>query len=98
MKITVIGCGRWGSFIAWYLDSIGKQVTLYGRNESRNMQQFLKERRNNVIQLPETIHLSTNLKCVREADVIVISINAQGLQKMMEELKSLQLRDKIFVL
>ena len=23
MKITVIGCGRWGSFIGWYLDQIG---------------------------------------------------------------------------
>ena len=21
MKITVLGCGRWGSFIAWYLDN-----------------------------------------------------------------------------
>ena len=31
MKITVIGCGRWGSFITWYLDHIGHEVTLYGR-------------------------------------------------------------------
>jgi glycerol-3-phosphate dehydrogenase len=29
-NITVIGCGRWGSFIAYYLDKIGKNVTLYG--------------------------------------------------------------------
>ena len=31
MKITVIGCGRWGSLITWYLDRIGHEVTLYGR-------------------------------------------------------------------
>ena len=31
MKITVIGCGRWGSFIAWYLDKAGHSVSLYGR-------------------------------------------------------------------
>jgi glycerol-3-phosphate dehydrogenase (NAD(P)+) len=31
MKIVVIGCGRWGSLITWYLDSIGHGVTLYGR-------------------------------------------------------------------
>ena len=30
MKITVIGCGRWGSFIAWYLDKVGHSVSLYG--------------------------------------------------------------------
>lgn len=31
MHITVIGCGRWGSLIAWYLDRTGHRVTLYGR-------------------------------------------------------------------
>ena len=31
MKISVLGCGRWGTFIAWYLDKIGHQITLYGR-------------------------------------------------------------------
>ena len=28
MKITVIGCGRWGSLITWYLDSIGHSLSL----------------------------------------------------------------------
>lgn len=26
MKISVLGCGRWGSCIAWYLDKIGHDV------------------------------------------------------------------------
>ena len=30
MKVTVIGPGRWGSCITWYLDKIGNDVTLYG--------------------------------------------------------------------
>ena len=34
MNITVIGCGRWGSLITWYLDHIGHRVTLYGRAAS----------------------------------------------------------------
>ena len=29
MKITVIGCGRWGTFIAWYLDKIGYTMTVF---------------------------------------------------------------------
>ena len=29
MKITVLGCGRWGSFHAWYADHIGHDVTLW---------------------------------------------------------------------
>ena len=37
MNITVIGCGRWGSLITWYLDHIGHRVTLYGRSTSPKM-------------------------------------------------------------
>ena len=98
MRITVIGCGRWGSLIAWYLDSIQKEVTLYGRESSKHMQQFMKERKNKLLALPESIQLSTDLSCVTNADVIVISINSQGLQNLMEELKTYHLTNKIFVL
>ena len=32
MKISVVGCGRWGSLITWYLaEKRGLDVTLYGR-------------------------------------------------------------------
>ncbi|SHL92559.1 glycerol-3-phosphate dehydrogenase (NAD(P)+) [Anaerosporobacter mobilis DSM 15930] len=98
MKITVIGCGRWGSLITWYLDSIGHDVTLYGRENSKNMQRFIMERKNDLLVFPESIKLVTNLACVKEADVIVISVNSQGLQALMDELKQYELTDKIFVL
>ena len=29
MKISVIGCGRWGSFLAWYLDKSGHEAVSY---------------------------------------------------------------------
>ncbi len=98
MKITVIGCGRWGSLITWYLDRVGHNVTLYGRSESKHMQRFIKERRNDLLTLPESIQLTTNFESVKDAQVIVISINSQGLQDLMEELQALELRDKIVVL
>nr|WP_294488325.1 NAD(P)H-dependent glycerol-3-phosphate dehydrogenase [uncultured Anaerosporobacter sp.] len=98
MKITVIGCGRWGSLITWYLDSIGHDITLYGRENSKNMQRFIKERKNDLLEFPESIKLVTDLACVKEAEVIVISVNSQGLQSLMDELKQYELTDKIFVL
>lgn len=98
MKITVIGCGRWGSFIAWYLDKINHNVTLYGRESSANMQEFLQTRSNGLLELPETMQLATTLEEIHEADAIVISINSQGLQKLMEELKSYQLSNKYIIL
>lgn len=98
MRITVIGCGRWGSLIAWYLDHTGHAVTLYGRPGSRHMQRFLAARRNDLLELPESIRLSTDLSCVRQAEIVVISIGSQGLQGLMDQLRPLTLRDKIFVL
>ena len=67
MHITVIGCGRWGSLIAWYLDRTGHRVTLYGRPGSRHMQRFLATRQNDLLTLPESIALSTDLACVPQA-------------------------------
>lgn len=98
MKVTVIGCGRWGTLIAWYLDKIKMEVSLYGRPESKNMRRLLEERKNDFLTLPQTVQLTTELQSTQEAEVIVISVNAQGLQALMEELKPYNLRNKIFVL
>ncbi len=98
MKVTVIGCGRWGSLITWYLDKIGNDVTLYGRSSSKHMQRFLAERKNDLLYLPESIGLTTELSCVQDAEVIIISVNAQGLRSLMEELSSFDLKGKKFVL
>ena len=98
MHITVIGCGRCGSLIAWYLDRTGHRVTLYGRPGSRHMQRFLATWQNDLLTLPESIALSTDLACVRQAETVVISIGSQGLQGLMDQLKPLSLRDRIFVL
>lgn len=98
MKITVIGCGRWGSFIAWYLDHIGQQVTLYGRAGSAKMQQFLETRSNGLITLPPSVRLSSDLGCVSGADAVLISIGAQQLRGLMGELAAYDLHGKIFIL
>lgn len=98
MNITVIGCGRWGSLIAWYLNRVGHCVTLYGRPGSWHMQRFLSTRQNDLLTLPERIRLSTDLHSVREAETIVISIGSQGLQGLMDQLRPLELRDKTLVL
>ena len=98
MKITVIGCGRWGSCIAWYLDRIGHDITLYGRASSENMKRIINERKNEYMEFPESIKLSTELGCVSESDAIVISVNSQGLRDLCRELKDFNINEKIFVL
>ena len=98
MKITVIGCGRWGSLIAWYLDGLEHDVTLYGRSGSKRMERFLSERKNEYLILPKTVGLSSDISSVKDAEVIFISVDSQGLSHLMDELAPLQLTDKIVVL
>ncbi len=100
MKVTVIGCGRWGSLITWYLDHIDRDisVTLYGRSSSEHMKRFLEERRNDLLTLPESVALSTDLECTKDSDVIIVSIASQGIRGLMRELEAYGLKNKIFVL
>lgn len=99
MKICVAGCGRWGSLITWYLaDKKNFPVTLYGRPESKHIQRFLAERRNELLVLPESVEIATNRSCFEDADVIIISINSQSLDSFLRELAPLGLKNKIFVL
>lgn len=98
MRIFVIGCGRWGSLITWYLDRIGHDVTLYGRAGSARMQRFLETRKNDLLELPQSVGLTTDLAGIKEAETVIISVNSQGLQRLMDELRPLELRNKTFVL
>ncbi len=97
-NICVIGCGRWGSFISWYLDKIGHNVTLYGRDSSLNMTELKKNRKNGYLELPESICLTTKLDNVVNSNIIIISIGAQHLQNLMDSLQEYNLKNKIIVL
>ncbi len=99
MKISVVGCGRWGSLITWYLaDKKNLDVTLYGKADSKNMQRFLSTRKNDLLTLPDSVKLSTDISCLTDADIVIISINSQGLDSFFEEIAHLKLENKIFVL
>ena len=98
MKITVIGCGRWGSLITWYLDRMGHDVTLYGMADAPEMQRFLATRQNDLLSLPESVRLTTDINDVPNAETIIISIPSQALSGLMAELQPLALRNKTIVL
>lgn len=99
MKFTVVGCGRWGSFITWYLaEKKHSDVTLYGREGSAHMARFISDRKNDLLSLPPSVKLSTDITCLCDADVIIISISSQCLTAFMEEIRPLELGNKIFVL
>ncbi|MBE6729534.1 MAG: glycerol-3-phosphate dehydrogenase [Ruminococcaceae bacterium] len=98
MKITVIGPGRWGSLITWYLATRHHDVTLYGQKGTEHIESFLKTRRNSLLTLPDSVEVTTDISLVAPAEVIVISIPSQALQGLFDELKQFDIKNKIFVL
>ena len=98
MKFFVAGCGRWGSFIAWYLNSIGHKVTLYGRESSEKMKELKESRRSGVLTLPESIELVTDLSSLADCDSAVISIGSQQLSSFLSEVVTLAPKNKTFIL
>lgn len=99
MKITVIGCGRWGSFLAWYLDTLGHEVTLCGRPGSSHLEQFRRTRSNGLITFPPTVAFSTHQQAaVEDCEILVVSVGAQSLRALMGSLPVEKLRGKPIVL
>ena len=83
MKFSVLGAGRWGSFISWYLSYKGFSVTEWGRPGSRAFESLMKTRKNEYVKIPESIVLTTDLEeAISFADTVIISIKSQALREV----------------
>ena len=98
MKISVIGCGRWGSFITWYLSKQGHAVIEYGREDGASYQILKTTGKNKYVTLDKSVNLTSNLSDVLESEIIVISILSQSLRQVVLDLVKLGLKDKKVVL
>lgn len=99
MNVSVLGCGRWGSCIAWYLDKIGHNVLSCGLANAPEFIQLKATHKNDYLSFPDSIEVSSDLeKAVERAEVIVISISSQYLRSYFEEISKYNLDNKIIVL
>ena len=90
MNYTILGCGRWGSFIAWYLDHTGHNVTTWGMKEDPYVVEFFKTRKNSYVEFPESIELTTDLAfAVNKNEHIIISISSQHLRSLMDKISKI---------
>ncbi|MDR1364663.1 MAG: glycerol-3-phosphate dehydrogenase [Oscillospiraceae bacterium] len=80
LKISVLGSGRWGSLIAWYLNKIGYNVILWGKPDSIEIKTLIKNRNNGSVYFDEKVAITSELTFALTSDLIVISINAQNLR------------------
>ena len=89
MRVSVLGCGRWGSFHAWYAHRVGHAVTLWGRAGSAHLAQLRGTRTNEFLTLPEDICLTDDLAtAIRTAEIVIISIHAQALRSFLRDLRT----------
>ena len=87
MRVSVLGCGRWGTFLAWYANHIGHDVVLWGREGSKRFAELQASRQNEYLVLPETVKLTNSLaEALAFADRIIISISSQQLRSFGTQL------------
>jgi len=88
IKVTVIGCGRWGSFLAWYANQLGHKVTMYGRAGDITYEQLLMAHKNEYVTLPKSIELTNDLvRAVKSAEAVIVSVPSQAFRNVMGELR-----------
>lgn len=89
IRVAVIGCGRWGSFLAWYTAGLGHTVTLYGRTGSFGYERLCMSRKNEYVELPSSVTLTDDIKkAVNGADVVLVSVPSQSFRDVIGDLKS----------
>lgn len=99
MKVSVLGCGRWASFLSWYSSKIGHDVLIWGRENSSRYNSLKASRSNEYVELKDDVKFSSDLdEAIEYGDIIIISINAQNLRDLCEKIKECDYKDKIFVL
>lgn len=85
MRISVLGCGRWGSFIAWYL-ARNNDVTIWARPDSQNSQDFIGKRGNDLVKFDNSTLITNDLEKALDTDTVVISISSQNLREFASSL------------
>ncbi|MDR3126425.1 MAG: hypothetical protein LBT92_02220, partial [Rickettsiales bacterium] len=84
--ISVVGCGRWGTFLAWYAAThCGIPAVLYGRSSSPDFIELRDTGRNRYLSLPRGVSMTDDLDAALGNDTIVVSIGSQNLRGFCRE-------------
>ena len=103
-KVSVIGCGRWGTCLAWYVvikTKVGKSgVLLYGREEFEDYRQLKKTRKNAYLALPDNIEMTDDLDATLSAPLVIISVGTQVFRTLCKEIAPYKsrLKNTVFLL
>ncbi len=98
-KISLIGCGRWGTFLGWYASKYcGFDIDMYDIPTSPNFIELRDSRKNSYLSLENNMQLFDNLPAVLKNDFVIISIGCQYFRGLCRELAQYNLAGKTFLL
>ena len=99
-EISVIGSGRWGTFLAWYAANCCgmERVKIYSRPTSPDFIELKETRKNAYLSLSDNMFLYEKVSEVLDNDFIIISIGSQHLRSLAKELNGYNVAGKTFLL
>lgn len=99
MKVSVLGCGRWGSFIAWYLSRTGHEVALWGRSGHASFETLYRNKKNEYVTFNDDVLITGDLKtAVTFGETVIVSIGAQSLRPFLPDVIGCGLENRILCL
>lgn len=101
-NISLIGCGRWGTFLGWYAANHCKEnisgCDMYDIPTSPNFIELRDTRKNPYLTLSDNMVLHDNLEAILRNDTIIVSIGCQYFRGLCKELNQFDLSGKTFLL
>lgn len=99
-QISVIGPGRWGTFLGWYVANYCdvETVLIYGFEQAPDFQRLKNERKNDYLTLSDNIIMSSDIEKALSNDFIIISISCQNLRNLAKQLNNYNIAGKTFLL
>ena len=97
---SLIGCGRWGTFLGWYSVNYAKfnQVDMYDIPTSPNFIELKENIKNPYLSLTDNLILLYDIADVLKNDFIIISIGCQHFRSLCKQLNGYDLSGKTFLL
>lgn len=99
-KISLIGCGRWGTFLGWYAGNYCgfDKVDMYDLPSSPNFIELKETRKNAYLSLSDNMEMHEDIAAVLGNDTIIVSIGCQHLRSLARQLNGFDLQGKTFLL
>ncbi|MBQ8436408.1 MAG: glycerol-3-phosphate dehydrogenase [Alphaproteobacteria bacterium] len=98
--ISLIGCGRWGTFLGWYAGNYCKfdRVDMYDIPTSPNFIELKENRKNAYLSLSDNMVMHENIEEVLGNEIIIVSIGCQHLRSLAKQINNYNVNSKTFLL